>query len=321
MRLSAAVHRLACLTGLAIAAALPPAPSASADVTIKDRTVSQPLVLDQNEDYHLHKVYVSGVTDLAALTLTGKINSVNITHSVFSNVWAGVSGKAVAAEAQGAIVGSFSATDTAFEDAQHQLLCLREGAFGTVTFQRCKFRTTDSFLKRIYADDPWRNTPPTTEFANIDRLELLDNEYVNTILIVHPSVKTVIFRGDISNVRLRSAGTHVIRLGKDQDPASVTPDNSATALATPPPAPAEPDAAHHPDDADPDSAPAESRPAAAEAPAAPDSQPAALAAGPDLDDATDDDDTTTLVTLVPAEHGYAIAPIRVPTMSRTIADR
>src|SRR4051812_44139920 len=206
---------------------------ASAAITIKDRTINQPLVLDQNEDYFLHKVFVSGITDMAALTLTGKINSVNLSHCIFSNVWAGMNGKAVATESQGAIVNHFVATDTAFEDAQHQLLCLREGAFGTVTFQRCKFRTTDSFLKKIYAADPWRTTPPTTEFANIDRLELLDNEYVNTTLVVHSSVKVVIFRGDISNVRLQSPSTHVIRLERDQDPSLVPPGATAVAVAMP----------------------------------------------------------------------------------------
>src|SRR4051812_10462502 len=210
---------------------------ASAAITIKDRTINQPLVLDQNEDYFLHKVFVSGITDMAALTLTGKINSVNLSHCIFSNIWAGANGKAVATEAQGAIVGSFIATDTAFEDAQHQLLCLREGAFGTVTFQRCKFRTTDSFLKKIYASDPWRSTPPTTEFANIERLELLDNEYVNTILIVHPSVKVVIFRGDISNLRLQSPGTQVIRIEKDQDPSAIHFDRTAVAVTPPPTTP------------------------------------------------------------------------------------
>ena len=208
-----------------------------ADIVIKDRTLNQPLVLDQNEDYFLQKVQVSGITDLAALTLTGRINSVTLANCTFSNIWAGVNGKAVAAEAQGAIVGSFVATDTAFEDAQHQLLCLREGAFGTVTLQRCKFRTSDSFLKRIYSDDPWRTRPPTTEFANIDRLELLDNEYSNTILIVHPTVKTVVFRGDINNLRLESKGTHVIRLEKNQDPSIVAPDGTAVALAYPAPTP------------------------------------------------------------------------------------
>jgi len=224
MRYSVAVCLLfACLMG----------GSATANVTIKDRTLSQPLVLDQNEDYFLHKVTISGVTDVAALTLTGKINSVNLSNCVFSNVWAGLNGKAAGTEAQGAIIGSFIATDTAFEDAQHQLLCFREGAFGTVTFQRCKFRTTDSFLKKIYAEDPWRTTPPTTEFANIDRLELLDNEYLNTILVIHPSVKVVIFRGDMTNVRLQSSGTHVIRLEKYQDPSTISPDGTALAATTP----------------------------------------------------------------------------------------
>jgi len=203
--------------------------SAAATVNIKDRTLSQPLVLDQNDDYNLYKVYISGVNDAAALTLTGKINSVNLSNCVFSNVWGGLNGKAAGIESQGAIVGSFAASDTAFEDAQHQLLCFREGAFGTVTFQRCKFRTTDSFLKKVYANDPWRTTPPTTEFANIERLELLDNEYLNTILVIHPSVKVVIFRGDMSNVRLQSPGTHVIRLDKDQDPSTINGDGTAVA--------------------------------------------------------------------------------------------
>lgn len=238
MRLSVAVTSLvtSLVTSFFAVALLAIAPAASATITIKDRTINRPLVLDQNEDYYLQKVYVSGVTDVAALTLTGKINSVNLSNCVFSNVWSGLNGKAVAAEAQGAIVGAFNATDTAFEDAQHQLLCLREGAFGTVSFQRCKFRTSDSFLKKIYAEDPWRTSPPTTEFANIDRLELLDNEYTNTILIVHPSVKTVIFRGDMSNVRLQSTSTHVIRLERGQDPATISLDGTATARVTPAPA-------------------------------------------------------------------------------------
>jgi hypothetical protein len=171
-----------------------------------------------------------------------------------------VNGKAVATEAQGAIVGSFTATDTAFEDAQHQLLCLREGAFGTVTLQRCKFRTSDSFLKKIYSEDPWRTRPPTTEFANIDRLELLDNEYSNTILIVHPSVKLVIFRGDINNVRLEGKDTHVIRLEKNQDPAAVGLDGTAVALASPEPMPEDFENAP-PDPADAASSSAQAQPA------------------------------------------------------------
>lgn len=242
---------------LALTALLPAA--ARADITLKDRTLTQALVLDKNEDYFLHRVQVSGVTDVAALTLTGRINSVNLSRCVFSNVWSGPSGKAVATEAAGAIVGSFTATDTAFEDAQHQLLCLREGAFGTVTLQRCKFRTSDSFLKKIYAEDPWRTRPPTTEFANIDRLELLDNEYSNTILIVHPSVKLVIFRGDINNVRLESKDTHVIRLEKNQDPATIGLDGTALALASPEPMPEDFEAVP-PEHADPAMAAAQAQP-------------------------------------------------------------
>lgn len=231
---------------------------ADAAVTIKDRTLSQPLVLDQNEDYFLHKVYISGVNDAAALTLTGKINSVNLANCVFSNIWSGINSKAAGIESQGAIVGNFVASDTAFEDAQHQLLCFREGAFGTVTFQRCKFRTTDSFLKKIYADDPWRTTPPTTEFANIDRLELLDNEYLNTILIIHPSVKVVIFRGDMTNVRLQSSGTHVIRLEKGQDPSTIFGDGTALAdAAKPMPQPQESAEADAKSPADPTASPTE----------------------------------------------------------------
>jgi hypothetical protein len=198
-------------------------------ILIKDRHTSEPLVLDQADDYLLQNVRITAVTDLAALTLTGRINSVTIDHCVFSNVWSGINGKAAAAEAQGAVVGSLLATDSRFEDAQHQLVCLREGAFGTVSFQRCKFRTSDSFLKRIYADDPWRMTPPTTEFANIDRLELIDNEYSNTILVVHPSVKMIVFRGDMSNVKLQSPSTTVIRLSPGQDPALIGPDGTALA--------------------------------------------------------------------------------------------
>jgi hypothetical protein len=267
MRRIAAIAIAFCL---AAAAVVVTTPARAAVTTIKNRTINQPLVLDQNDDYILHKVYISGVSDVAALTLTGKISSVRLSSCVFSNIWAGATGKASAAEAQGAIVGQFTAVDTAFEDAQHQLLCLREGAFGTVTFQRCKFRTTDSFLKKIYAEDPWRTTPPTCEFANIDRLELFDNEYVNTILIVHPSVKTVVLRGDISNLRLESPSTHVIRLEKDQDPASLGFDRGAVASA------------------DPANSPVEDDPEAAPAPPSVDGESAAQAPTDAADPATED---------------------------------
>jgi hypothetical protein len=48
---------LACLLGFALT--LPTV----ANIAIKDRTLNEPLVLDQNEDYLLHKVYISGVND------------------------------------------------------------------------------------------------------------------------------------------------------------------------------------------------------------------------------------------------------------------
>jgi hypothetical protein len=204
-----------------------------AAIEIKDRHSSEPLVLDQDDDYRLHNVRITGVTDAAALILTGRITSVTIDQCVFSTIWSGDNGKASAAESQGAVVGSLVATDTRFEDAQHQLVCLREGAFGTVSFTRCTFKTSDSFLKRIYADNPWRTKPPTTEFANIDRLELIDNQYSNTVLMVHPSVKLVIFRGDIANVKLQSPSTTVIRLKPGQDPASIGPDGTVVASAEP----------------------------------------------------------------------------------------
>ncbi len=208
----------------------------SANVSIKNRTVSEPIVLDQAEDYVLHKVYVSGITDMAALTLAGRIHSVTMTQCVFSNILSGMNGKAVCAESTGAMVGAFTAVDSAFEDAQQQLMCLREGAFGTVSFTRCRFKTSDAFLKKIYADDPWRTSPPTTEFANIERLELIDNEYSNTILVIHPSVKLVVFRGDLTNVRLQSPNTQVIRLEKDRPMHPGLPGGSAVASA-----PAQPD--------------------------------------------------------------------------------
>jgi hypothetical protein len=239
---SSAVRRFTTALGIAVGfwMTLVVTSPARAAIAIKDRHSSEPLVLDQPDDYLLQNVRITSVTDLSALTLTGRINSVTIDRCVFANIWSGINGKASAAEAQGAVVGSLLATDSRFEDAQHQLICLREGAFGTVSFQRCKFRTSESFLKRIYADDPWRKQPPTTEFANIDRLELIDNEYTNTILIVHPSVKMVVFRGDMTNVKLQSPSTTVIRLKPGQGPETIGPDGTAVASVIPelPPPPA-----------------------------------------------------------------------------------
>jgi len=213
---------LLCLgKALPASAAQDRAPETSAQVTVKDRRSDAPLVLDQPTDYLLQKVNLTGLHDAAALTLTGRINSVTLQNCQFGDIIAGPHGKAIALDATGAMVGSFTATDTAFYDAENQLVSMREGSFGTVTFLHCTFKTSDDFLKRIYTKTPWRSWPPTTEFYNINRLELLDNEYSNTTIIIHPSVKTVVFRGDISKVQVQSPNTQVIRLAPNEDPGTI----------------------------------------------------------------------------------------------------
>jgi len=77
---------------------------------------------------------------------------------------------------------------------------------------------------------------------------LIANEYVNTILVVHPSVKMVILRGDISNLRLQSPSTHVIRLENGQDPRTISFDGTAVASAADPNA-VQPDDTDVPSDA------------------------------------------------------------------------
>lgn len=235
----------ASLLFLAIPGISAAADSRSADipqqVTLKEQRSDSPLVLSQPVDYVLQKVNLTGLHDSAALTLTGQISSVTIQNCQFGDIVAGPRGKAAALDAAGAVVGTLTATDSAFFDAENQLVSLREGSFGTVTFLHCSFKTSDAFLKRIYTQTPWRTWPPTAEFYNIDRLELLDNEYSNTTIIIHPSVKTVVFRGDISKVQVQSPNTQVIRLAPHQDPDDVLPPDRG-ALAATPLLPAVPDA-------------------------------------------------------------------------------
>jgi len=204
-------------------------------VTIKSQHIDAPLVLNQDTDFVLKDVYIKGLKDAAALTLAGKIASVNIQNCHFGEVTAGANGHAAALEASGAAVGSFTATDSAFYDAENQLVSFKEGSFGTVTFLHCIFKASDSFLKNVYAQSPWRTCPPVTEFYNIDRLELLDNQYTNTVIVIHPSVKMVIFRGDISNIQVESPNTQVIRLDVDTVPASGRADagSAGTDITTP----------------------------------------------------------------------------------------
>jgi hypothetical protein len=132
-------------------------------------------------------------------------------------------------ECAGAVVGTLTARQTTFFDAENQLAALREGSFGRVTFERCRFSTSDSFLKQIFANNPWRTTPPVAEFYNIDRLELLDNEYSNMVLIIHPSVKQVVVRGNLPGLKLENPqATQLIQINPGQLASSVpSPKTSA----------------------------------------------------------------------------------------------
>ena len=194
---------------------------AAAEIIVQDRRTDSPLILNQPEDYIVRNVRIAGLSDQVALTLAGPVRSVTIENSKFGDITAGPNGKAAALLAVGAVVGSIKVTDSAFYDAENQLLSLRDGSFGTVTFMHCSFKTSDAFLKKVYAANSWRSTPPTTEFYNIDRLELLDNEFSNTTIIIHPSVRTVVLRGEISKLLVESPDTQVIRLTPRMDPTTV----------------------------------------------------------------------------------------------------
>lgn len=174
-----------------------------------------PIVLDQYRDYVLEHVDVRGVYDAAGLTLRGDIKSASIRHSRFGQMLDGGE-PAAAVRAEGATVGSFTAVNCEFYDAENQLLSLAEGNFGHVVIERCTFRTSDSFLREIVERNPWRTGPPTAEFANIERLELLDVVFDNTKVIIHPSVKQVILRGDIREIEVMNPGTQVWWLAPGQ---------------------------------------------------------------------------------------------------------
>jgi hypothetical protein len=197
---------------------------APADISLRDTSSDRPLVLDQNTDYLLHGVNITGVRDSAALTLTGKIASVRMRKCIIGNVRSGDNGRAAGVEAVGASVGSFVASDSIFYDCENQLASLKEGTFGFVSFQRCAFRASPEFLKDVYDACPWRDWPPVTEFYNIDRLELIDNQFANTIILIHPSVRKIIIRGEIPGLHVEDKeATQVIRLAPGQDPRTVDP--------------------------------------------------------------------------------------------------
>jgi hypothetical protein len=201
------------------------------EVVLKDLSLDKPLILDENTDYHLENVSVTGVSDCAAITLSGRIKSVKLLRCTFGRVWMGADGKAAGLDCAGAMVGMLNATGTTFFDAENQLATLKDGSFGKVTFERCRFYTSASFLKQIYTNNPWRNTPPVTEFWHIDRLELLDNEYSNTTIVIHPSVKQVVLRGALPGLKLEDPqATRLIRLQPGEAPESV-PDLASTLAA------------------------------------------------------------------------------------------
>jgi len=221
---------VALVLALTVTAALP----ARGAINVRNYSSDRPLVLDQDADYVLHNVSVTGVRDDAALVLTGRINSLTLKRCTFGNVRMGETGRAAGVEATGATVGAMVATDSIFYDAEVTLASLREGSFGVVSFQRCNFRTSDEFLRQIYASNPWRNWPPVTEFYNIDRLELLDNTFSNTVVIIHPSVKKVIIRGNIPGLQVHDQeATQVIRLqpGQPLDGAVAAIDGGEIASA------------------------------------------------------------------------------------------
>src|SRR5688572_9379494 len=192
-------------------------PALAEEILIQDISLDKPLVLDQDADYVLRNVSVTGLTDTAALTLSGRISSVLIENSSFGRVWSGMEGKAAGIECAGALVKTLIARKTTFFDSEHYLATLKDGSFGRVTFEGCRFSTSEMFLKQVYLNNPWRTTPPVTEFYNIERLELLDNEYSNTMLVIHPSVKQVIVRGAMPGLKVENPqSTQLIRLEPGQ---------------------------------------------------------------------------------------------------------
>lgn len=198
-------------------------PALAADeIVMRDLSLDRPLVLDHDATYRLTRVTVTGLSDCAALTLAGRIQAIIMEKCTFGRVYTGTDGKASAMESSGAMVGRIHATETTFFDAENQLAFLKEGSFGKVTFERCRFATTPEFLKRIYEENPWRTWPPVSEFYNIDRLELLDNEFSNTAVIIHPTVKQVVLRGQVPGLQvLNQQMTQVVHIEAGQLAESV----------------------------------------------------------------------------------------------------
>ena len=216
---------------LAIALALLAGSAAQAATTIgRDRSGSTPLVLDQNTDYILRGVSITNVRDASALTISGRISSVIMHNSTFGQVTATAPAQAMALQTSGASISTFKATECTFFDAETQLVSFKDSSFGTVTFEHCKFRNSDAFVKSIQEKQPWRNSPPVTEFANIERLELLDNDFSNTLIVIAPTVKQVILRGDITGIFVQDPSTQVLVLPARPAPGTVTATADASSV-------------------------------------------------------------------------------------------
>jgi hypothetical protein len=186
---------------------------------VRNTSFDQPLVLDQYEDYLLENVSITGLRDQAAITMTGRVRSLRMDHCVVGNIRSGDTGRAAGLDCAAAAVNFLQADDSIFFDTEHCLASLRDGSFSLVRFQRCSFRTSDAFLRELYTANPWRNTPPTAEFYNIERLELLDNVFSNVQVIIHPSVKKVIIRGSIPSLQVQDReATSVIQLDPHAEP-------------------------------------------------------------------------------------------------------
>src|SRR5215207_2799236 len=84
----------------------------AAEIQLKDAALDKPLVLNEETEYVLTNVQVTGLTDCAAVTLAGRIRSVTLDGCTFGQVWTGLEGRAAGLECAGAMIGSLVARDT-----------------------------------------------------------------------------------------------------------------------------------------------------------------------------------------------------------------
>lgn len=197
---------------------------------VRDTRLSTPLVLsdEQGPDHTVYNVQISRVKDSSALTLVGRLHTVLIDSCRIGNVVAGLSGRASGLDTANTMISSLTVVNTTFYDAEGPLVNLTAGSFGTVTFDRCTFLVSESFRRKMQTRNPWRQGGPAVQFANIHRLELLDNDFADIPVVIHPSVRQVVVRGPIANLHLLSEKTEMVIL---DGPPAVEPVAVATAAA------------------------------------------------------------------------------------------